>query len=299
MNYTNGLAKGEFLRHMFDEFPSVFSEPFSREMLENIVDYGTADGRFCSMNSLYYFLTDMIPEIEPQDLLPYMDSNVLTDEVLSLTETSVFEPEFEEDRNIHSMDELKERLEENGWRVVDCEIGPNDIPGWDIGQGSPAGEDFWFSIEHNNDFEMAIEEIKKYAYDFNINEHAEFWIEARHSEFSGVPDVQTLVEDAKAIQSMLNELAAEVDHYTPSDIDYSTANFLDDEEKMRDFATLSKAEFLASYSYLTEAEYDNTMFLWREQQAEKPSLDNQISGAAAKKDADAPVGHQNNKDYSI
>ncbi len=33
-------------------------------------------------------------------------------------------------------------------------------------------------------------------------------------------------------------------------------NFLDDEAKMRDFYKLSKDEFLASYSYLTEQEWD-------------------------------------------
>ena len=36
-------------------------------------------------------------------------------------------------------------------------------------------------------------------------------------------------------------------------------NFADDEEKMRDFRELTKAQFLESYSYLTEEEYDNTM----------------------------------------
>lgn len=35
-------------------------------------------------------------------------------------------------------------------------------------------------------------------------------------------------------------------------------NFLDDDEKMRDFFILTKEEFLASYSYLTEEEYDDT-----------------------------------------
>lgn len=35
-------------------------------------------------------------------------------------------------------------------------------------------------------------------------------------------------------------------------------HFLSDAEKMRDFKELSKEEFLASYSYLTEEEYDNT-----------------------------------------
>jgi hypothetical protein len=35
-------------------------------------------------------------------------------------------------------------------------------------------------------------------------------------------------------------------------------NFLDDDEKMADFKILTKEEFLTSYSYLTEQEYDNT-----------------------------------------
>lgn len=39
---------------------------------------------------------------------------------------------------------------------------------------------------------------------------------------------------------------------------YANANFIDDEEKMRDFYELTKEEFLLSYSYLTEEEYDNT-----------------------------------------
>ncbi len=36
------------------------------------------------------------------------------------------------------------------------------------------------------------------------------------------------------------------------------ANFLDDIEKMQDFRILTKKQFLQSYSYLTEQEYDNT-----------------------------------------
>lgn len=35
-------------------------------------------------------------------------------------------------------------------------------------------------------------------------------------------------------------------------------DFLDDYEKMRDFWELSKEEFLQSYSYLNEIEYDLT-----------------------------------------
>jgi len=35
-------------------------------------------------------------------------------------------------------------------------------------------------------------------------------------------------------------------------------DFYDDEEKMKDFQELSKDEFLASYSYLVEEEYNLT-----------------------------------------
>lgn len=40
--------------------------------------------------------------------------------------------------------------------------------------------------------------------------------------------------------------------------DIKNANFLDDIEKMHDFRILTKKQFLQSYSYLTEQEYDNT-----------------------------------------
>ena len=39
---------------------------------------------------------------------------------------------------------------------------------------------------------------------------------------------------------------------------FKDVDFSDDKEKMKDFYILSKVEFLKSYSYLTEREYDNT-----------------------------------------
>lgn len=41
-------------------------------------------------------------------------------------------------------------------------------------------------------------------------------------------------------------------------------NFINDAEKMRDFPLMSKEDFLASYSYLTDAEYNNTLELYQE-----------------------------------
>lgn len=36
-------------------------------------------------------------------------------------------------------------------------------------------------------------------------------------------------------------------------------NFIDDEEKINDLFILTREDFLKSYSYLTEEEYDNTL----------------------------------------
>lgn len=86
MEYTNGFAKEAFLQHMFEEFPSVFDNTFAREMLENIVDYGTADNFTHTKNDLFYFLMDMIPEIGARDLVPFMDKTMLTNEILAQVE---------------------------------------------------------------------------------------------------------------------------------------------------------------------------------------------------------------------
>ena len=45
---------------------------------------------------------------------------------------------------------------------------------------------------------------------------------------------------------------------------YKNADFIDDEEKMYDFVRLTKEEFLLSYSYITENEYENTKRLYKE-----------------------------------
>ena len=49
---------------------------------------------------------------------------------------------------------------------------------------------------------------------------------------------------------------------------FTSGNFINDKEKMRDFKILSKEEFLSSYSYLTEAEYDNTMEIYKQTEKE-------------------------------
>lgn len=85
-----------------------------------------------------------------------------------------------------------------GWSVTDT--GDGEI---ELGKYSPAGEDFSFGVEAEN----FVENVKAYAASFNQDEHVEMWVMARINGTSGVPSCRELVEDAKAIDDMLRELA--------------------------------------------------------------------------------------------
>lgn len=69
---------------------------------------------------------------------------------------------------------------------------------------SPTGEDFVFIATEAN----FVDDVKQYAADFDPNEHVEMWVKARASGTKGIPSVVELVDDARAIDKMLQELAA-------------------------------------------------------------------------------------------
>ena len=64
-----------------------------------------------------------------------------------------------------------------------------------------------FSIAHDGSFEEAIKAIKHYAYEFDEDEHIEMYVRAREAGLEGVPSIRELVEDARKIQEMLDDLA--------------------------------------------------------------------------------------------
>lgn len=68
---------------------------------------------------------------------------------------------------------------------------------------SPAGEDFIMTVPAKS----FVQEVQEYASDFDTDDHIEMWVEARHNGAQGVPSIRVLVEDADAIQDMLDELA--------------------------------------------------------------------------------------------
>lgn len=91
-------------------------------------------------------------------------------------------------------------LEKQDWSVSSY-TGDGRV---ELGKYSPAGEDFNICV----DVENFPEAVAEYAAGFNIDEHIEMWIEARHNGTRGVPSTRELVKDAEDIDKMLQELAA-------------------------------------------------------------------------------------------
>jgi len=91
----------------------------------------------------------------------------------------------------------EESFEALGWDCHKCDDGTLELE-----KHSPGGEDVIFTING----EDIPAEVREYAEDFDEDEHVELWIGGRGKR--GVPEtVRELMEDAEAIQKMLNELA--------------------------------------------------------------------------------------------
>lgn len=88
---------------------------------------------------------------------------------------------------------------------LNWEVNVYDKNKWEFEKYSPAGEDFIFTITADKP-EDVWREVRRYANDFDQDEHIEMWVNARHNT-SGVPSIRVLVEDAAEIEKMLDELA--------------------------------------------------------------------------------------------
>lgn len=103
-----------------------------------------------------------------------------------------------------NLENLFAYIETLGWNIY------RDGDGYvELSQYSPAGEDFSFTVSESN----LIEDVKDYAESFDSEEHAAMWYDAGQSGVRGVPSLHELVEDADAIQEMLNDLATNLCAY--------------------------------------------------------------------------------------
>jgi len=83
------------------------------------------------------------------------------------------------------------------------------------------------------------------------------------SAWEALGEIQEMILDHRN-QYKLYKLSFSKDGYFGWEIN-EYEHFLTDAAKMRDFLELTKDEFLQSYSYLTEEEYDNTMELYEDE----------------------------------
>lgn len=95
-------------------------------------------------------------------------------------------------------EKYRDICEKLGWSYTEESDGYIELE-----KHSPAGENFAITVEAEN----FVENVKKHAAHFDQEDHIEMWVEARRNNISGVPSIKELVEDADAIEYMLEELA--------------------------------------------------------------------------------------------
>lgn len=103
---------------------------------------------------------------------------------------------------------LLDKAEEMGWNWDTYIESDGRRTYVEIGQASPAGEDFSMIIDfkEKDQAKSFKENLQMYYEDFDVDEHIEMWIEARRSGTSGVPSTRELVKDAESIENMILEL---------------------------------------------------------------------------------------------
>lgn len=103
-----------------------------------------------------------------------------------------------------NLENLFAYIETLGWNVYCGDDGYVELY-----QRSGGGEDFLFTVSANN----LIEDVKDYAESFDSEEQAAMWYDAKQRGIRCVPSLHELVEDADAIQEMLEDLATNLCAY--------------------------------------------------------------------------------------
>ena len=86
---------------------------------------------------------------------------------------------------------------------------------------SPEGEDVSLTIWYDGTEDGFIKSFCKYAEDFDADEHAKMWINAKNT-VGGVPQsIRTLIDDAEAIKNFLLDVAEELEDYDSWNRDFN------------------------------------------------------------------------------
>lgn len=108
-------------------------------------------------------------------------------------------------------DNILKIIEENGF-AYDIEYQVDEDYCVELGQYTPAGEDWWYTIWFNGSDEDFINSLRKLVYDFDVDDEAEVWIHSRGK--NGVSSsIKVLVEDAEWKYKQLENLLDALERY--------------------------------------------------------------------------------------
>jgi hypothetical protein len=74
----NGFDEKGFLEYLEREFPTVFTNSFTRELVENVIDYAIKYEQV-SKDQICCFLQNMLPEIDFGEIAMFVEDGSLTE----------------------------------------------------------------------------------------------------------------------------------------------------------------------------------------------------------------------------
>lgn len=188
-----------------------------------------------SLEDAIEYAKEHIDEIDIDTPLEYVgDSDSIDEDNCEFSESNCNDNEDNEIKPITTVDpiatvdELIDAIESNDdleWYVSKYADYSNLKESYlEFTGSSPAGEDISFSIDFDasklpcEQIQEIIDDLGSYYECFDTEEHVTMLLEAKNNGLSGVPDVETLVEDAKEIDDMFRQLSEFVDKLPKQDV---------------------------------------------------------------------------------
>lgn len=188
-----------------------------------------------SLEDAIEYAKEHIDEIDIDTPLEYVgDSDSIDEDNCEFSESNCNDNEDNEIKHITTVDpiatvdELIDAIESNDdleWYVSKYADYSNLKESYlEFTGSSPAGEDISFSIDFDasklpcEQIQEIIDDLGSYYECFDTEEHVTMLLEAKNNGLSGVPDVETLVKDAKEIDDMFRQLSEFVDKLPKQDV---------------------------------------------------------------------------------
>lgn len=187
-----------------------------------------------SLENAIEYAKEHIDRINVAELEYVYDSDSINEESCSFDEDEVLDYKDKEIKPIATVDELIDAIESNDdlkWYVSKYADYSNLKENYLQFEGSsPAGEDISFSIDFDasklpcEQIQGIIDNLGSYYEYFDTEEHVTMLLEAKNNGLSGVPDVETLVKDAKEIEDMVWQLSKFIDKLPKQDVIFKAVN---------------------------------------------------------------------------